>query len=108
MCLLDTVFSMRLIPEDRKAAILKAAVAVAETLHYKHMTRGDIAVRAGVSPPLVTHYLGEMSSVQAAIMIYAVEHEVLKVISQGLLDGNPFALKASDELKAKAKESLPW
>lgn len=98
----------RLIPDARRVDILEAAIIVAICNHYCHMTRKEIADQAGISAPLVTHYLGNMGDLRIQVMQYAVENNEAEVVAQGLLDGNPFAMKASDELKAAAKKTLPW
>lgn len=90
----------------RKAAILDAAVRVAERKHYALMTRQDIAAEAGVTGPLVQHYFGTMEQLRRAVMRKAVRDRVLRVIAQGLIAGNPHAMQASPALKSAARGVL--
>tara|TARA_R110000744_G_scaffold359176_2_gene466437 strand:- start:137 stop:439 length:303 start_codon:yes stop_codon:yes gene_type:complete len=98
----------RLTPDARKIDILEAAIIVAICGHYRHMTRAEVAAQAGVSAPLVTHYFSDMEALRVELMVYAVENGEAEIVAQGLLDKNEHAAKASDELKAKAKETLGW
>ncbi len=95
-------------PDARKTEILEAAIIVAICSHYRHMTRQEIADQAGISAPLVTHYFSSMDSLRTDLMIYAVDQGEAEVVAQGLIDNNVWAMAASDELKAKAKKTLPW
>lgn len=98
----------RLTPTDRKMNILVAAIVVAKMSDYRSITRARVATQAGVSAPLVTHYFKDMSSLRTKLMVYAVAIGDAEIIAQGLLNKDPIALRASDALKAKAKETLSW
>lgn len=98
----------RIEPEVRSMHIIEAAVIVARAKGYRNMTRAQIAKQAGVSAPLVTHYMGGMDTVRDSVMLYAVQMFIPEIVAQGLMDGNGLAQGASDELKAKAKESIEW
>ena len=110
MCVVDKVFSMtkRLSPDDRTAQILEAAIEVASKGHYRYLTRREIAEAAGVTGPLVGHYLGPMDELGAVLMGYAVANAHLCVLAQGLRDQHPIALLATEELKVKARGVVGW
>lgn len=110
MRILDKVFGMskRLKPDDRKVALLEAAIAVASKGHYKHITRKDIAKEAGTSSPLVRHYLGTMEGLSDVLMTYAVKNSHLWVVAQGLMAGDRIALQAPVDIQKKAREVFAW
>jgi len=96
----------RLEPKERKALILTAAVTVARTKGFQHMTREAIAAMAGITPALVTHHYTTMTQMRRAVMRAAVQREVLSVIAYGLVTGDRYARKASPELRQKAMDSV--
>nr|WP_297388215.1 helix-turn-helix domain-containing protein [uncultured Roseateles sp.] len=98
--------SNRLPPKDRKAAILDAALLVAADKGYARMTRDDVAGAAGVSPALVSTYFTTMAQLRRDVMRAAVKREVLPVLAQGLVARDSQALKASDDLRARALGSV--
>lgn len=98
----------RFTPEARSTDIIEAAVIVAKDKGYRNMTRAQIAAQAGISAPLVTHYMGGMDTVRDSVMLYAVQTFIPEIVAQGLMDGNGLAQSASDHLKEKAKETLKW
>lgn len=97
---------MRLEVAEREAAILKAALEVAEHVGYQWITRDAIAARADCSTGLVSRYFGTMPDLKRKVMREAVRVGNLKLIAEGLADRNPHAMKASPELKARALAAL--
>lgn len=91
---------------ERKAAILAAALALAPSVGYARLTRDDIGRRAGMAPALVSYYFGTMPDLRRAIMREAIRVECLAVIAQGLAVRDRHALRASDELRRRALDSL--
>lgn len=98
--------SKRLNPALRKEQILEAAIELAIKNGYQHVTRDTIASHAGVTYSLVTHYFNTMPQLKRAIMRAAISREIVEIIAQGLASRDPQALKASDELKQRALQSL--
>lgn len=98
--------SKRLPPSDRKAALLQAALSLAERGHYAHITRDAIATSAGVSSGLVSKYLGTMPKMRRLLMRHAVKAGNLVVIGQGLSQGDQFAKRAPADLRAAAAARL--
>ena len=72
-------------PTERKAGILRAALELAKRRGFEGFTREAIAEAAGITPALVTHYFGPMPGIRDAVLIEAVELEVLEVIAHGIL-----------------------
>lgn len=98
--------SKRLPPSDRKAALLAAALALAERGHYAHITREAIATSAGVSSGLVSKYLGTMPAMRRTLMRHAVKACNLAVIGQGLSAGDRYAKSAPPGVRAAAAARL--
>jgi AcrR family transcriptional regulator len=98
--------SKRLPPSDRKAALLAAALALAERGHYTSVTRSQIAERVGVSAALVSFYLGTMPAMRRLLMRHAVTSGNLAVIGQGLSQGDKWAKRAAPSIRAAAAARL--
>lgn len=96
----------RLNPKIRKDELLNAALKVARDKGFENMTRDAIADEAGVSFGLVRHYLGTMNRLKQTVMRAAVREEILEIIAYGLYSKDKQALKAPDELKARAFEYM--
>jgi len=93
-------------PEARKDQILIAAVELAKEVGYNKMTRDAIAVKAGVSMGLVTHYFETMNQLRRDVVRYARNNDIPEIIAQGIANQDPHAKKAPPALKAKALELL--
>ena len=97
----------RLHPRDRYDAILGVALALSESVGYAHITRAEVAAAAGVSPALVSWYLGTVPQMRAAVMHAAVKNaRSLSVIAQGITARDPVALRAPLWLRAQALSTL--
>lgn len=96
----------RLKPTDRKEQILAAALTLAETQGYSHVTRDGIAAEAQCAPGLVNAYFGTMINLRRDIMRAAVRERRLVVVAQGLAARDPHARKAPDDLKQAALDSI--
>lgn len=95
----------RLSPNERRALILKAAVALAVRGDYRNITRDAVADHAGVSAGLVSQYF-PMSKLRQSIMREAVRLELLPILAQGIVARDPLALAAPLKLKARALDSI--
>lgn len=93
-------------PDVRKDQILIAAVQLAKEIGYSKMTRDAIAIKAGVSMGLVTHYFETMIQLRRDVIRYARTNDIPEIIAQGIANQDKHARKASPELKAKAVELL--
>lgn len=63
---------IRLTPEDRKVAIVLAAMRVAARSPTKPLRRGDVAKEAGCCPSLITHYFTNMSALEQSAVLNAI------------------------------------
>jgi AcrR family transcriptional regulator len=91
---------------DRKEQILETALRLAEKMGYTNITRAGVADAAGVAPSLVSHYFTTMGKMKRAVMRQAVKRAVLSIVAQGLTLKDDQALKAPEELRARAAASL--
>ena len=96
----------RLPPDDRRDAILQAAIRLAVTDGYFTLTRESAAQAAGVSPGLVSRYFYATALLRATVMREAVSRGILSIIAEGLATRCPIACAAPAELRAAAVASL--
>lgn len=96
----------RLHPLDRKPAILRAATTLARQHGYTKVSREAIATAAECSPALVSTYFGTMLKLQRAVMGEAIRVRDLTIIAQGLAQRDARAMRAPEELRRAAVESL--
>ena len=90
----------------RRAQILAAALELAPSVGLQKLTRDHVAARVGIAASLIPFHMGTMSEFRRDIMREAVRVECLPVIAQGIALRDKHALKASDELQARALASL--
>ena len=98
--------SKRFKPAVRKEEIIQAAVALSITNGYMNVTRDDIAEFIGVVGGTIQYHFGTMGKLRSEIMRHAVKTKNATLVAQGLANKSPYALRASDELKALARLSL--
>ncbi|AHK32858.1 TetR family transcriptional regulator [Rhodococcus opacus PD630] len=55
-------------PEDRRAQILDVAVRLLETVPFDDLSMDQVAVEAGVSPPLLFHYFKNKQGFRNAVL----------------------------------------
>lgn len=96
----------RLLPADRRAEIITAALDAARADGYRHISREAIAARAGCSPALVSSYYGTMTQLRRAVISAAIARRDLAVLAQGLAAGDSKARSAPQELKEAAVRGL--
>jgi len=96
----------RLSPADRKAAILEAALNLAQLEGYPHLTIQRVARVASVSPSLCSHYFWTVEVLLDAVMTEAVRRKVLSVVAEGLAHRHPVAIAAPSALKQAAAMTL--
>ena len=96
----------RMKPEARKEEILSAALIIASNSHYTKVTREQIATKAGVSGPAVQYHFKTMTQLRKELMRAAVKQECLPVVAQGYMAKDPFVLRASEDLRRRAIESI--
>lgn len=90
----------------QQSTILGAAVKLARKGGFNNMTKEVIAHEAGTATGSINYHFKTMVGLRSAVMVYAVEHEVLEVVAQGLVAKHPVALKAPEALKKQAARTL--
>ena len=96
----------RMDPRDRRAAILSAAITEAEKVGYQNVRRENIAARAGVSVGLISKYFKTMGQLKRDIVRHGVKSGNVAIVAQGLALRDSHAMKAPEELKERAVQSL--
>lgn len=91
---------------DRTKNLLDLALREAHRVGYTRVTRESIAAAAGVTPGLVTNYLGTVVKLRRAIMRAAVMREDAIVVAQGLAVNDRFAKAAPEKLKKEAGAAI--
>lgn len=89
-----------------KELILDAAVALAQHVGFRKVTRRAVAKKAKVAPGTVSYHFKSMGNLQDAIMRRAISASLLSVVAQGLLDGHRIARRAPQSLKDAAAKQL--
>ncbi len=98
--------SKRMLPAEREAAILEAAISVAQTVGFSRMRLTEIAAQGKCSTALVVTYFGTMTKMRRKVMRAAIKRELLGIIANGVANGDPTACKADEGLQKKALASL--
>lgn len=102
----NPVTKSRANPILRKEQILDVAIELARKDGCHKITRDNIAHKAGVSEGLVSSYFGTMSNLKRSVMRAAIARGIPEIIAKGLANNDPYARKASAELKALAASTL--
>jgi AcrR family transcriptional regulator len=99
--------ALRSLPADRKAQILNAAVQLALEIGYQSITREAVAQSVRVANSLISNYFISMSDLKRAVMIEAINKEILQIIAQGLAIRDPVAVReVNRDLKLKVANFL--
>lgn len=107
----------RLHPKLRKEQILNAAIEIAKEKGFKALRRDDIAEKASCATGQVNKIFGNMAQLNSAVMrqtVNLLKKDVrpssniglLKILAQGLIDGNAQAQKAPPEIKKEALDTI--
>jgi len=91
---------------NRTEHILSVAMDVAERDGFAKLSRNTVAEECGISDSLIAYHFGTMPQFRRDIMRYAIKTERLGIIAEGLATRDVHALKAPEELKARALASL--
>lgn len=70
------------------------------------VTRNAVAEKAGVSPALVSHYMGTITQFRDLLVQVAIDREVSGAVAHALAAMHPVALAAPQEVKTKAIRHL--
>lgn len=90
---------------DRKRHLLETAIPLAEKHGFEHVSRGMVALEAGVAPSLLSSYW-TAPDFQTALMEEAIARENLVLVAQGLTARHPAALAAPITLRWMAVKHL--
>ena len=97
---------IRMKPEERMELIIKASVDMALENGYRQLKRDAVALAAGVSAGLVNHFFTDIRTLQNEVLLYAIKHEIIAIVAQGLANADPTARGAPEALRARAILSL--
>lgn len=89
-----------------KSTILEAAVHLVRVHGLHRLTRLDVARAAECSTGAVSYHFGDMDGLANAVVEYAVQHEVLKIIAQARADKHPALGRMSTTLKERVATYL--
>jgi AcrR family transcriptional regulator len=87
---------------DLKSKILTAALAIAARVGIAATSRNAIAAKADCSTGSVSFHFGAGRQLQKAIVEAAIEREDMAVLGFAVAERHPTALRASDDLRARA------
>ena len=90
----------------RRDAVLAAAINLATRDGFSNITRDGVAKQAGVGAGTVNLYYGTVPQLKRDVMRTAIKQKLLPIIAQGIAARDPRALRAPDDLKRQALESL--
>lgn len=93
-------------PQARMQEILDAGLKLAEEKGFNKVTRTDVAAAAGMGVGTINFHFGNMEQLQRKIMREAANRGVLRVLAQGLAVNHTEALKAPDEMRARAADLI--
>ena len=79
----------RLSPSDRAERIILAAKDIALKDGYKAVTREGVARVTGVSPALISHYMGSVGELQHRVIARAIADRDPRIVAQAMLDDHP-------------------
>ena len=97
---------MQTMKQTTRTNILKSCLALASTHGYRNITRDQIAIKADVTPSLISYHLGTMLELRRHMMREAIRTENLPVLAQGIASKDKHALKAPPEMRAAAIDTL--
>ena len=89
-----------------KQTILKAGVELGEAMHYRAITRREIAEFAGVGLNVFTRIFGSMVAFHRAVIMYAVENNHHRIVAQAIAVRDPMADKIPAESRRLALDGL--
>lgn len=89
-----------------KALILKTAAALAVRRGFRNVTREEIAGKAEIAAGTVSYHFKSMSRLQDAVMVYAVNEELLPILAQGLAEKHRVAQGAAVHLRQRAAQLI--
>ncbi len=86
----------------RNPLVLKAALELSEIIGYRHVTRDQIADKAGVATGTVSLHLGTMIQLRRTVVRHAIKQGIKKIIAQAIVADDPHIKKLTDEERRTA------
>lgn len=96
----------RTVPSVRKKQVLTHALEIAKEKGYALLHREEVAARAGVSTPLVSHYFGTTKNLRELVVREAIRLEVLEILAQAIALRDPQVATLSKNMKKRAIHKL--
>lgn len=106
MSITPTPRATRTDPDERRAAILDAAIEVAQANGWLTMTRRAVAQAAGIAEPTVSRYWPTIAVLRDAVMREAVARDIPALVAQGLVVKHPYTRRLSAEARREALATL--
>lgn len=88
-------------PVERKIEILTSAIDLSKEVGYSHITRDDVAKRAGVSYGLINHYFKSIDRLRKLVLKTAIDEEMVEIIAQGMVRKDPLAKRITSKMKER-------
>lgn len=98
----------RLSPSDRAERIMLAATEIAIQEGYPAVTREGVARTAGVSPALISHYMGSVGELQHRVIARAIADRDPRIVAQAMIRDHPLVRGSfiDDELRRVTQKYL--
>jgi AcrR family transcriptional regulator len=88
-------------PTERKQELLEVAIHLAKETGYSHITRNEIARRAGVAYGLVTSYFKTIDNLKKMVVKEAIKQEIVQIIAEALARKEPLTRRLTPALREK-------
>jgi AcrR family transcriptional regulator len=82
---------------QKKEHILDVALRLAREEGYHNLRRDRIASEAGVATGLLNFHYGTLTQLKRAVMRRAIQENETLIVAQGVILGDPVAIKAEME-----------
>ncbi|MCK5127605.1 MAG: TetR family transcriptional regulator [candidate division Zixibacteria bacterium] len=97
----------RLKPNDRKQQIVDAAVELAVLKGgYRNITRDNVALIANCSRGLINYHFDTIEELRGEVIKRAIALAIPNLIAEAILDKSPLVSNISEDLRAKAANSI--
>lgn len=95
----------RMSPDERKEQLLQVALEIAEEVGYHKLNRLMIVKRMDgeITDGLVSKYFGQRHALRQTVLYAGIQRGNLKILAQGLEQGDAYARQAPKQLRTAAK-----
>jgi AcrR family transcriptional regulator len=93
-------------PAERKQELLEVAIHLAKEVGYSHITRNEVARRAGVAYGLVTLYFKTIENLKRLVVKEAIKREIVQILAQALARKETLTRKLNPDLLEKVIRHL--